>query len=279
MEPLELPAWANGLFLAAAGLSIVSWAYTVRQWWRLKPAVPAEPRRAVPWGASGAMLAVLSVGLVWLSQLAIAEKPATGDIRLVDALGEALVCFAFATLAMYWQRNQHCAEARDFGAPESLEQFIGDARLGISAAAAMLLPVYLVQSALVFVFGLPSSHPSVESLINNPNLELVLATTLMAVIVAPFYEEIAFRVLLQGWLERLGGPTAWWPVVVASAVFASAHAGQGFAPIPIFVLSLGMGHLYRQTHRAAPCVIMHMAFNAFSLAMAIAAGSTAAGAS
>jgi membrane protease YdiL (CAAX protease family) len=36
-------------------------------------------------------------------------------------------------------------------------------------------------------------------------------------------------------------------------------------PIPLFFLALALGYLYRRTHRLAPSVILHMAFNATSV--------------
>lgn len=39
-------------------------------------------------------------------------------------------------------------------------------------------------------------------------------------------------------------------------------------PIPLFFLAIGLGVLYARTHRLAPCVILHAALNAASLALA-----------
>ena len=39
---------------------------------------------------------------------------------------------------------------------------------------------------------------------------------------------------------------------VSAAIFAFMHLGQGPAPIPLFFLAIGLGYLYRQTHRATP---------------------------
>jgi membrane protease YdiL (CAAX protease family) len=36
-------------------------------------------------------------------------------------------------------------------------------------------------------------------------------------------------------------------------------------PIPLFVLALGLGYLYRQTHRILPCIVVHLLLNACSL--------------
>lgn len=60
-------------------------------------------------------------------------------------------------------------------------------------------------------------------------------------------------------------PTAIWPIVVASLLFAVMHWGQGLAPIPLFFLSLGLGYLYRQTGSLIPSIIVHFVLNGFTM--------------
>lgn len=59
----------------------------------------------------------------------------------------------------------------------------------------------------------------------------------------------------------------WLPIVASSILFAGAHMGQGPAPIPLFVLSLGIGYVYRKTGSIMPCIVIHMALNAISMVM------------
>jgi membrane protease YdiL (CAAX protease family) len=54
-------------------------------------------------------------------------------------------------------------------------------------------------------------------------------------------------------------------IVVSSALFALMHLSQGAAPIPLFVLALGLGYLYARTGRVLPCIVVHIWLNAFSL--------------
>ena len=122
-----------------------------------------------------------------------------------------------------------------------------------------------------------------------------------AVIVAPIVEEYLFRCVLQGWLERveqkiiarrvtsaLAEPVAdspadgstqdiasdrktsapaggFIPIFISSALFAAMHLGQGPAAIPLFVFACVLGYLYRQTHRVAPSIAMHMALNGLTM--------------
>jgi len=60
-------------------------------------------------------------------------------------------------------------------------------------------------------------------------------------------------------------PHAVWPMAVASLVFALMHWGQGLAPIPLFLLSMGLGYLYRQTGSLIPPITVHFLLNAFTM--------------
>lgn len=56
-----------------------------------------------------------------------------------------------------------------------------------------------------------------------------------------------------------------WPTLVTSVLFGLAHAGQGLAPIPLFLFSLFLGYLYRRTQSLIPCIVLHFLLNAYSM--------------
>jgi membrane protease YdiL (CAAX protease family) len=58
-----------------------------------------------------------------------------------------------------------------------------------------------------------------------------------------------------------------WPIFVSAAVFSAMHLGHGYDFVPLFVLAVGLGYLYRQTHRVTPCIVVHVLLNAGSLAL------------
>ncbi|TWU15812.1 CPBP family intramembrane glutamic endopeptidase [Allorhodopirellula heiligendammensis] len=64
-------------------------------------------------------------------------------------------------------------------------------------------------------------------------------------------------------------PTAVWPIIVTSLVFAVMHWGQGPAPIPLFFLSLGLGYLYRQTGSLVPSIVVHFILNGFTMCVTL----------
>ncbi|HEY6565547.1 MAG TPA: CPBP family intramembrane glutamic endopeptidase, partial [Pirellulaceae bacterium] len=57
----------------------------------------------------------------------------------------------------------------------------------------------------------------------------------------------------------------YWPMGISALAFGLAHVGNGPDPIPLFVLGCGLGYLYRQTHSVVPCIVVHMAMNAFAV--------------
>ena len=211
---------------------------------------------------------------------------------------------------------------------------------------------------------LETTHPA-EQILHPGDPAAIAVAVVMAVIVAPIFEEFLFRVVLQGWLETIRNrkrrahrllrmaPLSWFPVVVPAFFFAAMHlrspsephspryltllflaqmaaelltlalaiavlrfligatprnlgwqprklvadaklslaallaatppllvlqVGLLYAlekhhidlppdPIPLFFLALVFGMLYQRTHRIAPSLILHMAFNATSVAL------------
>jgi membrane protease YdiL (CAAX protease family) len=55
--------------------------------------------------------------------------------------------------------------------------------------------------------------------------------------------------------------------VVLVGLFQSAKIGVAPDPLPLFFLALVLGWLYHRTHRIAPSLVLHMAFNATSVAL------------
>lgn len=281
-ERVEYAAWLLPVLAAVLVGCALAWWLAVGRVRRGRPVLRRRRRRPVPWGVDGgAALAVLSLGTSLLGAVlaAAADEELIVDLTLADAAMHAASMGVLCLLVLGWQRSAVGAIFADFGLPwwssktVSFQQFVcslvRDVGHGVGLWLLMLPPVYVVQSVIVGLLGQPSGHPTIERLLSDPSGEGFAAAVLMAVVVAPVYEEFAFRVMLQGWLERVAGSRrAWSPIVFSSLLFAAAHTGQGFAPAPLFVLALGLGYVYRQTHRFLPCVVAHAAFNALSLLIA-----------
>jgi membrane protease YdiL (CAAX protease family) len=57
-----------------------------------------------------------------------------------------------------------------------------------------------------------------------------------------------------------------WPIFASAILFSLLHASHGPDPIALFFLAVGLGYLYRQTHRVLPCIVVHFLLNLCSLA-------------
>lgn len=62
-------------------------------------------------------------------------------------------------------------------------------------------------------------------------------------------------------------PAAYWPMAVSAFAFAMMHVQHGPDWAPLFLLALGLGYLYRQTHRLLPAITVHCLLNACTLLM------------
>jgi membrane protease YdiL (CAAX protease family) len=67
--------------------------------------------------------------------------------------------------------------------------------------------------------------------------------------------------------EVVHSRTVWTPILISSLLFSLAHVGHGPAPIPLFLLAMGLGYLYQKTHRLLPCITVHFLLNATSIVM------------
>jgi membrane protease YdiL (CAAX protease family) len=67
--------------------------------------------------------------------------------------------------------------------------------------------------------------------------------------------------------SRPAAHAAYWPVAVSALIFAVLHLSHGPDWVPLFVLALGLGYVYRQTHRILPCIVVHFLLNACSMVM------------
>ncbi len=61
--------------------------------------------------------------------------------------------------------------------------------------------------------------------------------------------------------------TFWGPIVISALLFAFAHVGQGPAPIPLYVLAMGLGFLYKTTGNLLLCILIHAYLNGLTLTL------------
>lgn len=315
--PTQYPINLILTLTAVVAASLTVWVGIASRLHHGEPLVPFSPRRDVPWGPVHLVLILGCVFLLlryaaWaasglsaesqLSDLTVPDKA-----RLAGAAGFASLLATCGGIVLVTCTAG--ASRRDLGLPANVRTLRADTRLGALAFLAVALPVYAIHLVLVFwqhVFDRqPVEHPLVEILCQTSNPRVVVVAVVTAVCVAPVFEEFLFRLILQGWLEKVenrwlesrrlaasapaagpdtddlaaaeesaqqaivapvaAAPTGAWPIMVSSGLFAMMHVGHGFDPVPLFVLAMALGYLYHRTHRITPSIVLHLLFNAFSL--------------
>jgi membrane protease YdiL (CAAX protease family) len=133
----------------------------------------------------------------------------------------------------------------------------------LAGAGAGVLLGLVAHGYLALLAHLPTTreaiHASQQHLAANPNLRLSYAVT--AVLFAPFAEEYLFRGLLYRALDREWG--GWHAVVGSAAFFAIYH--QPLSWVPVLLVGSANAILFKKTGCLAPCVILHMVYNAVVL--------------
>ncbi len=101
-------------------------------------------------------------------------------------------------------------------------------------------------------------------------------------VLAPLFEELLFRGIIQSGLSHSGGrPRPWLGILVASVLFTGAH----FKPDPtdiawhtlpsLFVLSVALGWVYERTGSLWAPILMHALFNGSQVALVLMFSQTA----
>jgi membrane protease YdiL (CAAX protease family) len=124
----------------------------------------------------------------------------------------------------------------------------------------------------------PKPNAVLEIVAASHQRGVVILGIVMAVLVAPLFEEIAFRGFLQTVLARLFSPSGkrsvaarWIAVIITSICFALVHGEWAFMP-PLFVLALGLGYLYERTGNLWGNIAVHAAFNGLQIFLALSLG-------
>lgn len=270
-EPAALPLSGPLVAVAVvASLAVLAWMLARRR--AGEPVVPERPHAPVPWGG----VDVLQVLFIHLAVAFTGVVGLTGDAPLVNRLaigGLATVVGTIFSLAYLIARGATLADL-GLGDPRPGQ----DLRLALGGLALVVAPV-LAFAALVNLV-VPYRHPLVDLLLEQRDAAAIGLAAFSAVVTAPVAEELFFRRVLQGWLEkRLPGDGGGQAVGLAAAAFALAHAGQGLAFLPLFPLALVLGHLVRRTGSLVPSILLHGLFNAVSLGLLLlqAPGAAAAG--
>jgi membrane protease YdiL (CAAX protease family) len=211
-QPLDetrvLP-WVITLFSA----SIATWVYLFAAWRSYGVVLPYKRRQPVPWGAWATGLAVLIVVSKLVgSTMLIEEQPQDAQevtSRLTSgAAAQLLLCGLFVFIVIIVAK----ATRADLGVPHANRQALQDALIGFLACLAAYVPVSLVRMIVIYQFGQPELHPTIQDILKQRDTLTFTIAFVSVVIIGPICEEVIFRLLLQGWLEKWEDRMLGWRV-------------------------------------------------------------------
>lgn len=141
-------------------------------------------------------------------------------------------------------------------------QAIGIGLLGYLAA---VVPVIVMNVAMQDFRGDDNQHVFLQILQSQQSTPLVALMIASAVVMAPLEEELLYRVILQGTLQRHMSPTA--SILISASVFSAVH---GFPDaVGLFPLALVLGFLYWRTGSYLTIVTTHAAFNGVTILLTV----------
>lgn len=206
--------------------SLLAIGFFLRRPLLYRPILPYRPRQRVPWGLGGAFIAVMLTVLALASAFTRGATAPTSPAAMEEAVDEpdvssddfATRLFLFAgaylgvtALVVVIVVVYYRAGSEDFGLPPSARELLRDIGLGTGVGLAGIVPVYAIQIVAIGVLGIDASHPILDRLQSDLHPMVVAAGVLAAMVVAPVFEEIVYRALLQGALERWEDRAISWP--------------------------------------------------------------------
>jgi len=134
------------------------------------------------------------------------------------------------------------------------------------ALALVLLVFCLTVGYLLSLFFKPEKDFTQEIVKNSDNYLLLL---LQIGVLVPFLEELIFRGLIFGGLERISKSNI-FPILLTTALFTISHAQYGFAELlHVAIFGLALGYLRGKSGSIWPALSIHIFINSMAIIIAI----------
>lgn len=112
-----------------------------------------------------------------------------------------------------------------------------------------------------------SQHEELKLITAHPQLSLRILVIIIAVVVAPVFEELLFRGLFQTVIRsHLANP--WLSIVFSSLLFTMVHQEPGHW-LSLFVLAMCLGYAYEKSGSLFRPIFIHALFNAITIAFVL----------
>jgi len=210
-DPFPLPA----IFLVAvcSFASLAFWIWflghraTTGRWPKLLEAMRRDQRGLVPWTAGDLVMILLFFVVAtitashFLGDIAgkSVERFSTEEMTRIIAV-QSIAAVVTLAAAFAWLRFSCGADDVALGLPTSRRGTLFDVMLGVVGFFVAFAPVFGVQwlTSLLVEY----EHQVIEILRERSGYQLWIAATITTLLIAPIAEEFAFRLLLQGWVEK-----------------------------------------------------------------------------
>lgn len=262
METADYRATALSLILLISSTAL--WIDLIRVGIRDGWTWPLQPRRDVPWRpfetVTFIVIVMLCVGAL-LHQAIPLPAPPPYLLRHVQVgcLTQALIFALVPLILALWYRCQWA----DFGV--RLHGIKDDLQFAVWGVLLAQLPVHLIGYPLQ-TLRRDNPHAMLEFLQSSAGDPLAFVwIALTLIVLAPLTEELLFRVLLQGALER--EVSAKWAILLSAAAFVSIHESVDWAPL--LPLALILGYIYYRRRSFLSVVVLHGLFNTCNLLTAL----------
>jgi membrane protease YdiL (CAAX protease family) len=152
-------------------------------------------------------------------------------------------------------------------------KLLRDTFVGIISYVAAMIPVLLVLTLYSFVLVLfevdvsSGTHPIVPILTESKSDSTIIWIMLLAVVVAPFVEEIMFRGALYSWLRARSGAAV--SIFVSSFIFAMIHPQGLIGIVPLTCIGVVLALIREWRGNLTSCMIAHACFNGGTLLIAL----------
>ncbi len=248
--------------------SVLVWAQSIRLWSteQLQPLALRETK-PVPWDQWTVLAAFGIWGLTdkftYFALGVDADSPIFEKVQALCLAGFLKILLLIELMEVSGGRQ------RSPQRPKLADRWI-DIKVGVWGLLASLIPVWGVSWAILPFREPDDGHPYLQAIQDGAGPQTLAWIALAVVVVAPLFEELIFRVILQGWLHKHVSPVV--AVVGVAFSFAAVHFTAWPDPLPLIPLSLVFGYIYYRRRSYLANVVMHALFNGLNLIQALSAG-------
>ena len=206
---MVLEVSALTVFVALVAGSLVAWRRLFRDFKQGMQPLPPRLRAPSPFGLLDVLLMFFAwimaqlLGLElakWLAGLesdSLSDLPLSASSYFILVAGTVQLVATFGCIVIYRMR---------YPSPPPFttnrQTTISNIRIGLLGFLLIVPPTLILQMVLNQL--VPYKHDTLESLKEATSSLPIVTAWIMAVVIAPIVEEIFFRGMLQGWLQRLG---------------------------------------------------------------------------